>query len=148
VFLRVLEYYHGIMFLTTNQIRDFDIAIPSRIHVAISYASLNKNQMEAIFCGFLDKLDRNGLIENYEGIQDWLEEEVYQMNFDGRQIRNIVTTALSLARAGSDYRSKPSQLTKAHLKKATDNARNFKNAFRDQLNRYQQSQDHIIKMNL
>ena len=35
VFLRKLEYYQGIMLLTTNRVRDFDDAIQSRIHLAL-----------------------------------------------------------------------------------------------------------------
>lgn len=31
VLLRVLEYYDGILFLTTNRLRSFDIAVQSRI---------------------------------------------------------------------------------------------------------------------
>ncbi|KAF2177301.1 hypothetical protein K469DRAFT_742614, partial [Zopfia rhizophila CBS 207.26] len=35
VFLRKLEYFEGILFLTTNRVRTFDEAIVSRIHLAI-----------------------------------------------------------------------------------------------------------------
>ncbi|KAF2236692.1 P-loop containing nucleoside triphosphate hydrolase protein [Viridothelium virens] len=35
--LRVLEYYEGILILTTNRLRSFDIAVQSRIHLAIKY---------------------------------------------------------------------------------------------------------------
>ena len=98
VFLRVLDYYQGIMFLTTNQIAQFDVAIPSRIHIAIKYNSLSNDQTEKIFKGFLDPLECQGLIEEYDEIKSWLEEDVYSNKFDGRQIRNIVTSALGLAR--------------------------------------------------
>ena len=37
VFLRVLEYYAGILFLTTNRIGDFDEAFTSRIHMRLFY---------------------------------------------------------------------------------------------------------------
>jgi hypothetical protein len=40
VFLRKLEYYQGIMLLTTNRVRDFDDAIQSRIHLALRYGPL------------------------------------------------------------------------------------------------------------
>lgn len=42
MFLRMLEYYRGIMFLTTNRVNDFDEAMQSRIHLAIRYPLLSK----------------------------------------------------------------------------------------------------------
>jgi ATP-dependent Clp protease ATP-binding subunit ClpA len=98
VFLRVLEYCQGIMFLTTNQIAQFDVDIPSRIHVSIQYQSLKPPHMDGIFRGFLQPLEDQGFIHNYNDIMDWLKEDVYSLGFDGRQIRNIITTALGLAR--------------------------------------------------
>ncbi|KAI0853358.1 P-loop containing nucleoside triphosphate hydrolase protein [Daldinia vernicosa] len=120
VFLRVLEYYQGIMFLTTNQIAQFDVAIPSRIHVSIQYESLKPAQMEQIFRGFLQPLEDKNLIEDYEEILEWLKEDVYGIGFDGRQIRNIVTTALGLARA--ERRKGKGKLNKKHLKSVVSNS--------------------------
>ncbi|KAJ6114474.1 hypothetical protein N7486_000252 [Penicillium sp. IBT 16267x] len=40
VFLRNLEYYEGILFLTTNRATDFDDAVLSRIHLKIKYGNL------------------------------------------------------------------------------------------------------------
>lgn len=146
VFLRVLEYYQGIMFLTTNQIAQFDVAIPSRIHIAIKYESLTKHQMENIFKGFLDPLDENGLIEEYDEINKWLKEDVYSMKFDGRQIRNIVTSALGLARAeAKNKKNSKGKLKRSHLKKAVGNARAFKEEFLVQFDRYKNSQEKMIQ---
>ncbi|RYP48745.1 hypothetical protein DL768_005402 [Monosporascus sp. mg162] len=145
VFLRVLEYYQGIMFLTTNQIAQFDVAIPSRIHVAIRYESLKTDQMEAIFRGFLDKLDRKGLIDSYDEITEWLEEVAYEEGFDGRQIRNIVTTALGLARAETKYRRQGGKLSKNHVKRAFSNLSAFKRDFNTQMQRYKDSQEKMLK---
>ena len=141
----MLEYYQGIMFLTTNQIAEFDVAIPSRIHVAIRYESLKEGQMSAIFCGFLDKLDGRRLIENYDEIKDWLEEVVYKEGFDGRQIRNVVTTALGLARSEAKRSDKPAKLTKKHMKRAFENVSAFKRDFGTQMQRYKDSQEKMIK---
>ncbi|KAF2973235.1 hypothetical protein GQX73_g380 [Xylaria multiplex] len=141
VFLRVLEYYKGIMFLTTNQIADFDIAIPSRIHVAIKYESLKVDQMEAIFKGFLDNLNRKNQVDNYTDIINWLREDVYPEGLDGRQIRNTITTALDLANAekGND------KLRKYHIKRAFNNVKHFKRDFNVQMQRYKDSQQNMIQ---
>ncbi|KAE8440393.1 hypothetical protein EG329_008169 [Mollisiaceae sp. DMI_Dod_QoI] len=37
VFLRTMEYYQGIMVLTTNRVTEFDLAALSRIHLKIKY---------------------------------------------------------------------------------------------------------------
>ncbi|KAI0897170.1 P-loop containing nucleoside triphosphate hydrolase protein [Annulohypoxylon nitens] len=143
VFLRVLEYYQGIMFLTTNRIAQFDVAIPSRIHISIQYASLKPTQIEEIFKGFLQPLEDKSLVDDYDGILEWLKEDVYGLEFDGRQIRNIVTTALGLARAES--RRGKGRLNKKHLKSVVSNVRAFKADFMVQYDRYITSQEKLIK---
>jgi hypothetical protein len=145
VFLRVLEYYQGIMFLTTNQIAEFDVAIPSRIHLAIKYESLKDEQMKAIFHSFLDPLDKRGLISDYDEISEWLEDVVYKEKFDGRQIRNMVTTALGLARAEAAQGRGKRRLTKGHMKRAFKNMSTFKRDFNIQMQRYIDGQEHMIK---
>jgi SpoVK/Ycf46/Vps4 family AAA+-type ATPase len=55
VFLRKLEYYKGIMLLTTNRVRDFDEAVQSRIHVGIKYSPLGVDTRKAIWRSFLEK---------------------------------------------------------------------------------------------
>ncbi|KAJ5817755.1 P-loop containing nucleoside triphosphate hydrolase protein [Penicillium robsamsonii] len=146
VFLRVLEYYQGIVFLTTNQIAQFDIAIPSRIHLAIQYKSLKPEQMKAIFKGFLQPLEDKGLVDDLDEILDWLQEDVYNLGFDGRQIRNIVTTALGLARAEFDRGKGRGRLSKKHIKPVVQNVRMFKTDFTVQYDRYIRSQESMIKM--
>lgn len=43
VFLRVLEYYSGILFLTTNRVGIIDQAFRSRIHLSLYYPALDKD---------------------------------------------------------------------------------------------------------
>ncbi|KAK8038552.1 hypothetical protein PG993_006963 [Apiospora rasikravindrae] len=133
------------MILTNNQIAEFDIAISSRIHLAIQYQSLREDQMRGIFQGFLDRLHRSDLIDDYGQIEEWLQEDVFQEGFDGRQIRNIVTTALGLARADKEYSGGSGRLTKAHMKKAFNNVKRFKTDFQTQMERYKEAQGKIIK---
>lgn len=42
IFLRPLEYYEGILFLTTNRIENIDAAFESRIHLTLQYNNLDK----------------------------------------------------------------------------------------------------------
>jgi SpoVK/Ycf46/Vps4 family AAA+-type ATPase len=55
VFLRTLEYYQGMMFLTTNRVRQIDDAIASRIHFKLKYKNLNLEQRTNIWQGFLER---------------------------------------------------------------------------------------------
>lgn len=133
------------MFLTTNQIAQFDVAIPSRIHISVRYESLKPAQMEQIFKGFLQPLDEKRLVDNYADILEWLKEDVYIIGFDGRQIRNIITTALGLARAEAKHGRGKGNLTKQHLRAVVNNTRSFKSDFTVQYDRYINAQEKLIQ---
>ncbi|KAJ2974911.1 hypothetical protein NUW58_g8508 [Xylaria curta] len=105
VFLRVLETYKGILILTTNQIALFDVAIQSRIHVAIKYTSLDKEQSINIFKQSLDQYQQMGQVDEYSSILTFGRTELPKKGFDGRQLRNLVASAVGRARgrpAGSN----------------------------------------------
>ncbi|PVH88747.1 P-loop containing nucleoside triphosphate hydrolase protein, partial [Cadophora sp. DSE1049] len=56
VFLRLIEYHKGIMFLTTNRLQDFDDAFQSRIHLTIRYEALDSIRRASIWGNFLKKV--------------------------------------------------------------------------------------------
>lgn len=58
VFLRVLEYYNGLLFLTTNRVGSIDAAFQSRIHMSLYYPPLDKTQTRDIFRLNLAKLKK------------------------------------------------------------------------------------------
>ncbi|KAI1478891.1 hypothetical protein K445DRAFT_302869 [Daldinia sp. EC12] len=99
VFLRVLEYFEGILILTTNQIALFDVAVQSRIHVAIKYTELDKDQSKAIFLQRLDLYNDKGLVEEYDKIKKFGETDLHKKGFDGRQLRNLLTSSMGRAQA-------------------------------------------------
>jgi len=101
VLLRVLEYYDGILILTTNRMRSLDIAVQSRIHLAIKFTELAPYQKVSIFTSFLDQLANKNHVEDYDEIKDWVAEEGKRLDFNGRQIRNVISTALGIALAGN-----------------------------------------------
>ncbi|KAI0470354.1 hypothetical protein F4859DRAFT_486495 [Xylaria cf. heliscus] len=106
VFLRVIEYYSGILFLTTNRVGDFDEAFASRIHMSLYYPPLDMAATMEVFNLNLDRLQRRF---NRKGIeleiertkvlayatQHWYDYPGARWN--GRQIRNACQTALALA---------------------------------------------------
>ncbi|KAI8945831.1 hypothetical protein F4801DRAFT_597344 [Xylaria longipes] len=49
VFLHILEYYAGVLFLTTNRLGDFDEAFASRIHMSLHYPDLDQDSTRKVF---------------------------------------------------------------------------------------------------
>ncbi len=107
VFLRHVEYYRGILFLTTNRIATFDEAFLSRIHVALHFKELSVQTKARIWRSFLDKA---GVHANE--ISDELVMKLAQREINGRQIKNACRTAASLAV------SRGEKLGYEHLEKA------------------------------
>jgi SpoVK/Ycf46/Vps4 family AAA+-type ATPase len=77
------------MFLTTNRIRAFDEAFLSRIHVALHFDELTQESKEQVWSAFLRKVAAN--------ISEAQIHELARRNINGRQIKNAVRTAQSLA---------------------------------------------------
>ncbi|KAF2112712.1 hypothetical protein BDV96DRAFT_580284 [Lophiotrema nucula] len=97
IFLRTLEYYNGILILTTNRVGTFDEGFRSRIQLAIHYEALSPSSREQVWENFIKRLEgfRSEDID-ISDLRDHLKElGEYKMN--GRQIRNVVTTARQLA---------------------------------------------------
>ncbi|KAH6664637.1 hypothetical protein B0J14DRAFT_493413 [Halenospora varia] len=65
VFLRKLEYYSGIMLLTTNRVTEFDDAVQSRIHIGIAYSPLGFDTRLSIWKSFLKKPNAEGRVVSF-----------------------------------------------------------------------------------
>lgn len=98
IFLRLLEYYQGILFLTSNRVEEFDPAFLSRIHLKISFPAPNKTTRGSIWRNFLQNLDecRNWDPSVYERLGSELE-------VNGREIKNLIKPALAIAK----YKKEP-----------------------------------------
>jgi len=126
VLLRVLEYYEGILMLTTNRLKSLDIAVQSRIHIAVQFKDLTSEQRRKIFLEFLGQLRENELVGDWARIVQWVEDEGQEKELNGRQIRNLVSTAMSIAHAeGRPLRDKD-------LADVTKNTMAFKNTLAEQ----------------
>lgn len=58
VFLRILEYYSGILFLTTNRIGSFDEAFKSRAHLPLFYPPLDLESTIKLWENSLNRIER------------------------------------------------------------------------------------------
>ncbi|KAK1759780.1 putative aaa family protein [Echria macrotheca] len=61
IFLRELEYYRGIIFLTTNLYQTIDSAFRSRVSLHLLFKPLSLQAREAVWRKFLDRLPGPGL---------------------------------------------------------------------------------------
>ncbi|KAM6493235.1 P-loop containing nucleoside triphosphate hydrolase protein [Amanita muscaria] len=87
VFLREIEYFRGILFLTTNRAKEFDHAFQSRIHLSLHYKGLNPETRTQLWTAFLNKACDNP----YGGEEISSEEMNYlaRQKLNGRQIKNV-----------------------------------------------------------
>ncbi|KAL3691880.1 hypothetical protein R1sor_005531 [Riccia sorocarpa] len=92
VFLRLLEYYRGVLFLTTNRVMTFDEAFLSRISMFLNYKKLETAQRELVW----RKLLARALIPD---VTDSLISELAEVDLNGRCIRNVIQTAQTLAKS-------------------------------------------------
>ncbi|KAH9934528.1 P-loop containing nucleoside triphosphate hydrolase protein [Epithele typhae] len=94
VFLRHVEYYRGILFLTTNRVRAFDEAFLSRIHVALHFRELDRDARRQVWAAFLRRAGPGAAA--VAGSAEALDALAARA-LNGRQIKNAVRTASSLA---------------------------------------------------
>ncbi|KAL8672848.1 MAG: hypothetical protein Q9168_002724 [Polycauliona sp. 1 TL-2023] len=96
IFLRLLEYFQGILFLTTNRVETFDDAFQSRIHVALRYGELTTKAKRSVWKMFLNKVaEKDGVETAVFKEADF--DKLARHNMNGRQIKNAVRTAQALA---------------------------------------------------
>lgn len=85
IFLRLLEYFQGILFLTTNRVETFDDAFQSRIHIALRYGDLTPKARRSVWKMFLEKVRAKDGVETVK-----FTEKDYDMlarnNLNGRQV--------------------------------------------------------------
>lgn len=92
VFLRQLEYYRGVLFLTTNRDSAFDEAICSRVAMFLYYGRHDHQQRSAIWSNLVRRM----------GLRDITAEDLDEFSrpdFNGREIRKIMKTAQTLAKS-------------------------------------------------
>lgn len=99
-FLRNIEYFSGLLFLTTNRVGHIDEAFLSRVHAVIYFRPLNEANRKVLWKSLLDKLhrDRPDKIQMHMEAIEYLEsDEMLKIDWNGREIRNAMQTAIALA---------------------------------------------------
>ena len=137
IFLRLLEYFQGILFLTTNRVATFDEAFQSRIHVALRYDDLSTKAKKEIWKMFLERVrvmegvdtmpfkesDYDALARHdMNGRQvsnPFIRNKKNNTNICLSQIKNAVRTAQALAV------NEKQKLSLEHIKRVLDVAESF-----------------------
>lgn len=123
VMLRVLEYFKGILIMTTNRVMTFDVAMLSRCHYAVNFKLLTLKQEKEIWQGYVDQLNGKNSSGRSE-IQRWVEQVTKKRTkLSGREIRNLFTTAQTLAQAAPTKK-----ITMKHLERVYDRLMEFTEA--------------------
>jgi AAA+ superfamily predicted ATPase len=94
VFLRHLEYFSGIVFLTSNRVAAFDHAMKSRIHLALQYSPPEIQMRRLIWMQYLKAIPSSEVSMNLATVIDILIRE----KLNGREISNTINTAQTISR--------------------------------------------------
>ncbi|KAI1110447.1 hypothetical protein F5Y14DRAFT_361099 [Nemania sp. NC0429] len=148
VFLRVMEYYRGILFLTTNRVGALDEAFRSRVHISLWYPHLTVERTIQVLRNNLQRLPQppakdgqpvDSLIKvMHDEIEDFIVKEYERYSksvgkprgpWNGRQIRNAVQVAACLALYQKDTENSddncPAILTAQHFQSVAQTTAEF-----------------------
>lgn len=122
VFLRVLEHFTGVLFLTTNRVGAFDEAFKSRVHISLYCPPPDEERTWSIW-----KINLQRLVEKKQRRNESIlfnENEIFAFaqnhytktvrrgaNWNGRQIRNAFQTASALAEFEAHQHNKKARAT-------------------------------------
>ncbi|KAK5997570.1 hypothetical protein PT974_02933 [Cladobotryum mycophilum] len=95
IFLRRLEYYQGILLLTTNRQTSFDPAFKSRIHFCLQYPDLNAETRRSIWSSFMARSDAGGRVK--VDVTEDEKDRLAELPLNGRQIKNIMNITQTVA---------------------------------------------------
>ncbi|GKT83821.1 AAA family ATPase [Colletotrichum tofieldiae] len=112
IFLRELEYFRGIIFLTTNLYNTIDTAFRSRVSLHLLFKALSPDARELIWRKFLGRLPQFGSVGATEGdvglLSDEDMKELGQWQLNGREIK----TAVKMVSKWCDHKSYEMNLTR------------------------------------
>lgn len=106
VFLRLMEYYNGILFLTTNRGDNFDPAVLSRVTLALHFKKPTHEGRTTIWRNLLENAEINVTEKDLANLAD--------LDINGREIKNAINSSQALANADG------TAVTYHHIRELTD----------------------------
>ncbi|KAL8703254.1 MAG: hypothetical protein Q9201_003560 [Fulgogasparrea decipioides] len=122
VLLRVLEYYEGILILTTNRVLSFDVAVQSRINLAVMFHDLDEDQTQSIIKVHMAKRLHNFCDSDFEMFATLASAAP----LNGRQIRNVINSAEAIVN-----RRESKLITLADIKIVLNHTKEFQQSLQD-----------------
>ncbi|KAF6795458.1 AAA family [Colletotrichum sojae] len=98
VFLKQLEYFSGVAFLTTNRLRALDSAMGSRVHLALGYGAPDAYTRRRLWVQCLRGLPAAAAEPEFDGDVEDASAGFAARQLNGREIANAVNTARTIAR--------------------------------------------------
>lgn len=92
IFLTKLEYYQGILFLTTNRISSIDHAFQSRVDLFLPYHDLTSQARRQVWENFIERAGRDKFDITAESL-----DKLSELNLNGREIKNLIKSAQLLS---------------------------------------------------
>jgi hypothetical protein len=110
------------------------------MHLAIQYKRLTKGQKEAIYTNLLDKVPDSLIKGPRKVMYKEIARNLCRRNeMNGRQIRNIVSAALALAKErGNNGPASEAKLNSADLEKVHEATTDFLDSLKDTTNKARQ----------
>ena len=135
-----MEYYSGVLILTSNRVGELDEAFRSRIHICLFYPKLEKSSTEKIWENNIARIKDSRASMNLDVDEDdlrrfrellWSENERRgRPQWNGRQIRNAFQTAIALshfdfARTRNGLRPERPKLRAKHFRRVEETTAEF-----------------------
>ncbi|TGO60869.1 hypothetical protein BCON_0032g00650 [Botryotinia convoluta] len=130
-----MEYFQGLLFLTTNRVGQIDEAFTSRVDVVIEYPPLDDESRRQIWDGLFEKMynETDGKIKLSLDTKKYVKQDAERLGIglNGREIRNALQTAISLA----DFEAKgerghkesdPINVEKGHFERVFELSKSFR----------------------
>ncbi|KAI0198183.1 hypothetical protein F4808DRAFT_436799 [Astrocystis sublimbata] len=141
VFLRSLEYYAGILFLTTNRVGSIDPAFKSRIHISLFYPKFDLEATLRLYTMYINRVKtEQARLQSFtfrvkeKEVLKFAKRHFRQTERDGlgpwngRQIRNAFQAAIALAEYDSQQNkdgNPRATLGKSQFQIVADSSREF-----------------------
>ena len=95
IFLRELEYYQGIIFLTTNLLSTIDNAFRSRVNIHLIFNPLGVEARKQLWEKLLSRLpegSEGNAKSDFELLSEGDIDELAKWDLNGREIKNAIKT--------------------------------------------------------
>lgn len=119
IFLKLLEYHNGIIFMTTNRLDTIDEALKSRIDLMLYYEALSEERRKKVWTAMFNNWGIN--------IDKKCLNRLARHNLNGREIRNYMKVIFSI------HRSEGREMTGETILTSLDDCFKLTNEFKNNL---------------